>query len=418
MADAVATESVEFSRPVTLKAFEGRDYYGLPEEVKIGDKGMMIGLRNLSSRTRDTQREWMGYITKDVLGNLSLGHIRAGSEHAAQAVNIRDLTGLNRVHPDQQEYTHALDQEFGSKSSGYSKEMPLLIFGNGIGSIDPARLPAGVRVIPDEEFAALVHTHTGEDSFSPQDAYLLAEQQFRPDGRPQMPISIVVGPKEMYMMVIPTDGNVENKNPLYSLTGLTEGQNLAKKMQGLSTEEGDALIDNYIVKLCRERNFALYKGSLTDGVLKRTEAGIGKRLKEMGFSQVQIRRIQFNPNIPDPDLQISAVLSLKKEVEKSATLAEGQLVAQDFVNFMEEKAGGDKRVRIEPGSNSRLFILPKEGAPHTLAEVRIYPTGIEIMFSRSSFYKDPKAQKTQEEMMASLEEYYKERLSDRLPLVN
>ena len=57
MPDAVPIESVESSRPLTLKAFEEKDYYNLPEEVKIGDKGMMTTLRNLSSRTRDTLRD-------------------------------------------------------------------------------------------------------------------------------------------------------------------------------------------------------------------------------------------------------------------------------------------------------------------------------------------------------------------------
>lgn len=139
------------------------------------------------------------------------------------------------------------------------------------------------------------------------------------------------------MIVIPTDGNVKNKGLLDFPTGLKEALNLSNKMQGLSAEERDKLIDTYIVNLCRERKLGLYKGNLTEGVLRRMEGGIGKRLTEMGFSQTQIRRLQFNPNIPDPDLQISAILSLKKEVGNNTTLTEGQFVAQDFVNFMETR---------------------------------------------------------------------------------
>src|SRR3989344_7807038 len=319
MADVVPTESVEFSRPLTLKAFEGKDHYNLPEEVEVGDKEVLNGFRDLSSRTKATKVEWSGYLTKDVLGGLNLGYIRQGDEAQAQVVSIRDLTGLNKVFPNQDEHARVLEDTIQSEN-WHSEQNPLLIFGKDHSLIDPARLPAGVKVIPDEEFAALVHTHTGEDSFSPQDAYMLAEQQFRPDGRPQIPISIVVGPEEMYMIVIPTDGNVKNKGLLDFPTGLKESLDLSDKMQGFSTEERDKLIDNYIVNLCRERKFGLYKGNLTEGVLRRMEGGIGKRLKETGFSQTQIRRMQFNPNIPDPDLQISAILSLKKEVGNNTTL--------------------------------------------------------------------------------------------------
>lgn len=75
MADAVAVEAVERSRPYSLKALEGKTYSNLPEEVKIGDSGILEGLIRLKDLTRESDTEWSGFITKDLLGNLTLGHI-------------------------------------------------------------------------------------------------------------------------------------------------------------------------------------------------------------------------------------------------------------------------------------------------------------------------------------------------------
>ncbi len=410
MPDVAPVESVESSRPTSLKSLEGKNYADLPEEIEVRDKSLMTTFRNLSGRTKDTKIEWSGYITKDQLGGLSLGHIRPGEESKSSIVHIKDLSGLSRVLPDQREYSLGLDNYLRSEQSD---DNPLVIFGKDLDSIDKTKLRPGIQIVPNQEFFALVHTHQGKDSFSPQDAYMLAEQGFRPDGRPEIPISIVVGPEEMYMMVIPKDGNVKNTGGVPSPAGFMEGLNLSQKMHGLSLEAKEKFIDDYIVNLCRERNFALYKGNLNEGVLRRMEVGISKKLKEMGYTQVQIRRLEFNPSIPDPDLQIAAIFSLNKEKGGEATLEEGQFIAQDFVSFMEEKTGS--KIKITTGSSNRFFILT-EDETKDLAEVRCNSTGIEIIFPRKSFHGDKEAQKTQENTIASLEEYYKQRLSDRLPL--
>lgn len=268
MSDVVPVESAELSRPTSLKALEGRDFSSLPQEVEIKDKGLMIGLTNLSGRTRDTKREWSGYITKDIFGNLSLGYIEAGDEATTQTVEIEDLTGLGHIFTEPGEVSQAV--ELMIKAEEWRKEgRPLIMFGQDLSKIDPSKMHNGVKVIPNEEFFALVHTHRGKDMHSPQDAFMVAEQQFRPDGRAQIPISIVVGPEEMYVMVVAKDSNVKNKGKFEAPTGVLEMVNLSSKIAGRSLEEKDRILDEYIQNLCKERRIGFYKGSLKDGVLKR-----------------------------------------------------------------------------------------------------------------------------------------------------
>lgn len=268
MSDISPVEVVEVSRPRSLKALEGQNFSGLPKEVEIADKGMMIGLRNLSGRTRDTQREWSGYITKDILGNLTLGNIKAGDENNAQVVNILDETGLGQIFDRPGEVEQTVDLLVKSLQ-GRDKTNPLIMFGQELRSIDQSKLPPGIKIIPNEEFFGLVHTHRGRDLHSPQDAFMVAEQPFRPDGRPQIPISIVIGPDDMYVMVVTKDSSIKNTGPFGAPTGALEIINLSAKIAGLSDEEKERILNEYVQNLCKERRIGFYRGSIKDGVLKR-----------------------------------------------------------------------------------------------------------------------------------------------------
>lgn len=268
MADVVAVESTESSRPTSLKSFENKDFGDLPQEVKIADKGLMTSFRNLSGRTKDTKREWSGYVTKDILGNVSLGHIKAGDEKSAQAVDIMDETGLGQIFDRPGEVEEAVGLLVKSLQ-GRDKNNPLVMFGQDLRSIDQSTLPPGIKVIPNEEFLALVHTHIGKDLHSPQDAFMVAEQPFRPDGRPQIPISVVIGPEDMYVMVTAKDSHIKNTGPFGSPTGVVAMLDLLAKISGLSNEETERTHDEYIQNLCQERKIGFYKGNLKDGILKR-----------------------------------------------------------------------------------------------------------------------------------------------------
>lgn len=267
MSDVAPVESVELSRPTTLKALEGKGFSSLPQEVEIKDKGLMIGLRNLSERTRDTKREWSGYITKDMFGNLSLGYIKAGDEATAQAVEIEDLTGLGQIFTEPGEVSQTVELVIQAQEWRKGGN-PLLMFGKDLSKINPSKIHSGVKVIPNEEFFALMHTHRGKDMHSPQDAFMVAEQQFRPDGRPQIPISIVVGPEDMYVIVAAKDSNIKNTSGGAS-TGVLENIKLSGKISEKSLEELYRMLDEYIQNLYQERRLGFYKGNLKDGILKR-----------------------------------------------------------------------------------------------------------------------------------------------------
>lgn len=419
MPDGATTESIDLPHPESLKAFEGNTYYGLPEEVNIGDKGLLVGLRDLRQRTKDSNTEWSGYMTKNALGNLGITHIKPGEEDQAAVVDVLDLTGLSRIISDKAERDQYINKVIDSESwrSGVKDSSPKVIFGRDLDPIPPERLNTGVEVMPNQEFAGLVHTHRGKDMHSPQDGSMVSEQQFRPDGRPQIPISIVVGPEDIYAIVVPTDANVQNTYGIPSPRGLRDAFKLMDDMRGLSKKDINQKLDEHIQNLCVNRRFGFYRGDLQDGILRRVEFGIGKKLREAGFSQAEITKLEFNTAIPDPDLQIAAILSMKKSpLHDTPTPDEARLLAQDFITFFQDRLPNGQRLKIEPSSNSRFWVIPENGTPLDLAEVRILSGSIDIIFHRSAFYGNQENQRAQEIMISGLDDYYTQRLSDRIPL--
>lgn len=266
MADVSSVESVELPVANSLKSLEGRTFNDLPQEVRIGDKGLMQTFRLLSERTKTTNTEWSGFITKDRLGNLSPGYLRPGDEDEAQTVEIRDLTGMEKDH-----YPSLIQVIADSEKwrEGNPDVPPVTIFGRDLGEFDKSKIHKGVILVPQTEFFALMHTHRQKDPHSPTDAWMLAEQTLRADGRPEIPISIVIGPEDMYVIVTSTDGNVRNVGHYHLPEGVMESLKLGTKIMGLSTEESVEKINEYVQNFCRERKFGFYKGSLKDGSLKR-----------------------------------------------------------------------------------------------------------------------------------------------------
>ena len=199
MSDVAPIESAELAIANSLKSLENKNFADLPKEVRIRDKGVMETLRLLSDRTKTTGIEWSAYITKDRLGILNPQFLRPGEEDEANSVEFRDTTGF-----EEEDYKIGFRTIVeGEKWREENSDMaPMTLFGRDLdlGYIDQSLLHKGVIVVPYTEFFALVHTHRGRDVHSPTDALMVAEQPFRPDGRPDMPISIVVGPEDFYTM--------------------------------------------------------------------------------------------------------------------------------------------------------------------------------------------------------------------------
>lgn len=271
MSDIAPIESAELVKPNSLRSLEGRNYADLPGEVRIEDKGLMTTFRLLSERTKTTGTEWSGYITKDRLGNLNPIHIRSGDEDEAQKVEVRDLTGLRLIFTGEQEYKLALRATLEGEEWREEAEK-LIVLGRDLESIDQYRAHKGIEIIPHEEFFALLHSHRGRDVHSPQDFHMVANQPFRPDRRPEIPISIVVGPDQLHVLVLPKDGDVR-ETLFASPTGILENMKLVRRQQGLSDEELVKEVLDYIQKSSKERRFGFYSGSLKDGVLKRVPPG-------------------------------------------------------------------------------------------------------------------------------------------------
>lgn len=147
-----------------------------------------------------------------------------------------------------------------------------------------------------------------------------------------------------------------------------------------------------------------------------------KRLAELGFNSCSIRRLEFDPKIPDPDLQIEAILELSTTKPNKESIQEGaKLLAQDFALYSTVRFGNGEELVIEDASyknKDRWIIRPKEGTPHTLATVEGDSQGISLVFPRTSFYGDIGAQTKHRKMVDKLAEYHSERLEKTIPLAN
>lgn len=257
----------------------------------------------------------------------------------------------------------------------------------------------------------MTHSHRGEDSFSPQDVWMVAEQSQRPDRRPIIPISIVVGSEKFYILVCPKDSFVKD-TPLIrrSLTGVMESFQLGDKLRSIDDEvERNRIIDEYIQQVCMDKRLALYEGDLKEGIASRISWGIGKKLADGGLTDCKILRPEFNPNIPDPDLQIAAIMVLEG-ANPNIDADSIALLVGDFISFMSNVPGcGELK---KDGS----FIMKNNGTPAGLARVEILGGNIRITFPRTTFYGDMQLANTQKVMISNLEMYFNKRLSDRLTL--
>lgn len=134
-------------------------------------------------------------------------------------------------------------------------------------------LPPGVKVKPGTEFFALVHTHPKGETFSPGDLGMLIYQANRVDGRPKIPISIVIGNDDFYILVIPTDGKAElRRGPVEDISRWNSTRKLNNEFDKRTpvARRYEELLP-FIREKARERNFGLYHGNLASGEAKRID---------------------------------------------------------------------------------------------------------------------------------------------------
>lgn len=272
MSDIAPIESAEFAVPNSLRSIEGKSYSNLPGEVRIEDKGLMTTLRLLSERTKITGTEWSGYITKDKFGTLSTEYIRPGEEAESQSVEIEDTSVLfdmpEYYQTDYDLVLRMIEQERFRAEGGSAKK---IFVGRNLPQLPREALHDGVVIIPNREFFALVHTHPNGSPFSPGDLAMMIWQRHVGD-RPLMPMSIVVGPENFYVLAVPSDGQIEK----VSGYGAEKAKFLAGSMK-LDEEfnrfsEGQdrfQAIGPYIKRIAKERKLGFYQGNLKDEVLRR-----------------------------------------------------------------------------------------------------------------------------------------------------
>lgn len=257
-------------RPESLTFLEGKTFNELPEELTIKDKDIMPTLRELANRTQIQGIEWSMYILKNILGGLETENIKPGEETQAEDPDFEDLTGLFE---DDDPYVSDTLREIIKSEKGRDANNVKFFLGRNLPDLSQDMLPPGVKVKPGTEFFALVHTHPKGETFSPGDLGMLIYQANRLDGRPKIPISIVIGKDDFYILVIPTDGQAElRRGPLEDISHWNSTRKLNEEFDRRTPDARryEELLP-FIREKARERNFGFYHGSLASGEAKRID---------------------------------------------------------------------------------------------------------------------------------------------------
>lgn len=261
----------------SLLDLENKTFDELPQEIAVQDKGLMTSLRLMVNRTKAGRKEWSGYITKDRASNLTLDVIQEGiSESQSQQVIIKDFTGF--FNENDKMYQTDRDVLLPAEMKQHEFRVgsrPIILFGRGLPNLPKEKLHPGVVMKPKTEFFGLAHTHPDGEAHSIGDLAMAIVQTRRPDGRVTTPVSIVVGRDNFYVLVVPIDGQIEQRSDDLRDNIIEEVKNreLEKQFEGFMRERGYADIyqaqDPFIELVLKERKFGFYKGSTRDGVLKR-----------------------------------------------------------------------------------------------------------------------------------------------------
>lgn len=99
-------------------------------------------------------------------------------------------------------------------------------------------------------------------------------QARRMDGRVKVPVSVVVGQGNLYLLAIPTDGQITELSISSEVAAQLGKQIEMEREFGMFMgEHGFTDIyqanESYLEMIAKQRKFGFYKGNLTDGVLKR-----------------------------------------------------------------------------------------------------------------------------------------------------
>jgi hypothetical protein len=237
----------------SLLSLEGKPYSQLPDKLLFSEPGLMTSLRLISNRTQDQKKEWMEYLVMHPNKAIEPIYLRPGEEYEAEQVLIQDFTGLYRV--------DAMLDSLGNNGTHYTH-----IFGK---EITPEMVPEELKgkVYPGQEFYALVHGHTDELGHSPGDFSMVAEQQKRPDGRPLIPNSIVVGPKNIYLLTIPVDGKVDQTGNLFEQAFAGIMGRFSNQEYAVNQGRDPVKLLQHISHQAKTRKIGFYTGSLATGEL-------------------------------------------------------------------------------------------------------------------------------------------------------
>lgn len=276
MSESAVVETQETSRPNSLLALENKSSDQLPQEIAIKDKGLMTSFRLLGNRTKTDRKEWSGYVLKDRAETLTLDFIAQGEEARSQQVFVEDLTGLfDQPGKLYEGDLHLLDLKLKNEDFRIGKLRPKVILGRDLPEVSAEKLHLGVIVRPRTEFFGLSHTHPDGEAHSIGDLALSINQARRPDGRVSIPVSVVIGNDNLYVLVVPTDGVIDEvQNSLFEGMSQLEGQmELEKEFASFMKEHGFSdeykALDPFLERVAQQRKFGFYKGNLKDGILKK-----------------------------------------------------------------------------------------------------------------------------------------------------